>query len=178
MKVIETRYGGVEFRSRIEARYAVFFDALNEPWEYEPEGFVLAGGERYLPDFWLPEMSCYFEIKGAQPTDQEYSKAEGLFIATKRPVAIVNGMPGENWGTLYCPSDLPEARDWNVQLGSNDAGRLAFLVDTLDVTRPTLWAVPYSQPLRIAFRWIGSPAVKLAAEQAKSERFEKRGREI
>lgn len=53
VKAIETRYSGCRFRSRLEARWAVFFDALGVKWEYEPQGFDLASG-LYLPDFWLP----------------------------------------------------------------------------------------------------------------------------
>ena len=51
IKAIETRYKGYRFRSRLEARWAVFFDACNYNWEYEPEGFDLGGGVYYLPDF-------------------------------------------------------------------------------------------------------------------------------
>jgi hypothetical protein len=39
------------FRSRLEARWAVFFEHLSLRWEYEPEGFVLRNGVYYLPDF-------------------------------------------------------------------------------------------------------------------------------
>jgi hypothetical protein len=48
---IQTAYKGYHFRSRLEARWAVFFDALGISWEYEPEGFELPDGSRYLPDF-------------------------------------------------------------------------------------------------------------------------------
>lgn len=51
VKAIETQYKGYRFRSRLEARWAVFFDALGLKWEYEPEGFELGAGVRYLPDF-------------------------------------------------------------------------------------------------------------------------------
>lgn len=51
MKAIETTYKGYKFRSRTEARWAVFFDSLGLQWEYEPEGFDLGSGVRYLPDF-------------------------------------------------------------------------------------------------------------------------------
>jgi hypothetical protein len=51
IKPIETRYAGYRFRSRLEARWAVFFDALGLKWEYEPEGFELPFVGRYLPDF-------------------------------------------------------------------------------------------------------------------------------
>ena len=51
IKAIETHYKGYRFRSRLEARWAVFFDAAGVEYEYEPEGFVLPSGKRYLPDF-------------------------------------------------------------------------------------------------------------------------------
>ena len=65
MKAIETVYKGYRFRSRLEARWAVFFDALGIEWEYEIEGFELANGMRYLPDFWLPTFNggTWCEIK-------------------------------------------------------------------------------------------------------------------
>lgn len=43
---IPTRYNGVLFRSRLEARYAAFFDLAGWAWEYEP--FDLPG---WVPDF-------------------------------------------------------------------------------------------------------------------------------
>ena len=62
IKPIETIYNGYRFRSRLEARWAVFFDAAGIKYEYEPEGFDL-DGEYYLPDFYLPQFSLFVEIK-------------------------------------------------------------------------------------------------------------------
>ena len=59
MKVIETKYNGFLFRSRLEARWAVFFDSLGIEWSYEPEGFEFKDGTRYLPDFYLPQFNVY-----------------------------------------------------------------------------------------------------------------------
>ena len=50
IKAIQTRYKGYHFRSRLEARWAVFFEKMGLNWEYEPEGFELPG-LYYLPDF-------------------------------------------------------------------------------------------------------------------------------
>lgn len=58
IRPIETRYKGHRFRSRLEARWAVFFDALELKWEYEPQGYVVAGTP-YLPDFWLPTLESF-----------------------------------------------------------------------------------------------------------------------
>lgn len=70
IKAIETRYAGCRFRSRLEARWAVFFDHLGVTWRYEPEGFRLSNGVNYLPDFQLPELDTWVEVKGAlRPAD-------------------------------------------------------------------------------------------------------------
>ena len=45
---IPTVYKGIEFRSRLEAKWAAMFDQLGWRWEYEP--FDLKG---YIPDFVL-----------------------------------------------------------------------------------------------------------------------------
>lgn len=63
IKSIETWYKGIKFRSRLEARWAVFFDACGIKYEYEPEGYEI-NGEKYLPDFYLPELETYAEVKG------------------------------------------------------------------------------------------------------------------
>jgi len=62
---IETRAYGRFFRSRLEARWAVFFTSLGLEWEYEPEGFNV-NGLHYLPDFrvWTPQGEpIWYEIK-------------------------------------------------------------------------------------------------------------------
>lgn len=90
LQVIETRYGGYHFRSRLEARWAVFFDALKVPYRYEAEGFDL-GGVRYLPDFFLPEQDCFVEVKGVKPTDEESDKAQRLANASDKRVFVFFG---------------------------------------------------------------------------------------
>jgi hypothetical protein len=70
IKPIETRYKGYRFRSRLEARWAVFFDALDLRWEYEPEGFKMSNGKCYLPDFYLPDVS----LNACLLTEDEWTK--------------------------------------------------------------------------------------------------------
>ena len=48
MKAIPTKYDGMQFRSRLEAKWACLFDSLGWTWEYEP--YDLKG---YIPDFVL-----------------------------------------------------------------------------------------------------------------------------
>lgn len=78
LRPIETSYAGCRFRSRLEARWAVFFDTLGIAWVYEAQGYecqprlFLSGDEPfwYLPDFWLPDLELHAEVKGAL-TEQE-----------------------------------------------------------------------------------------------------------
>lgn len=101
MRAIETRYKGRLFRSRLEARYAVLFDALAIPaWEYEPEGFILDSGLRYLPDFWLPidgepGSGYWIEVKPVPPAGAEVQKLEGLVLESGHEGWFLIGQPGD-----------------------------------------------------------------------------------
>lgn len=63
IKAIQTEYKGYRFRSRLEARWAVFFDSLGIKWHYEPEGYDLGDDGWYLPDFFLPDKNVWIEVK-------------------------------------------------------------------------------------------------------------------
>jgi hypothetical protein len=91
IKAIETFYGGYRFRSRLEARWAVFFDYLGIKFQYELEGYDL-DGEWYLPDFWLSDSKIWLEIK---PPNGECPALEKLFYAQNAPCALACGIPGE-----------------------------------------------------------------------------------
>lgn len=94
---IETRYKGYRFRSRLEARWAVFFDALAIPWDYELEGFYCDGG-MYLPDFYLPSIGCYAEVKPAQFAEAEFRRAMQL----DGGCLLLEGVPGKEWYHYVC----------------------------------------------------------------------------
>ena len=75
IKAIVTHYNGYKFRSRLEARWAVFFDEAGIEYQYEPEGFT-NGEDCYLPDFYLPEHNTYVEVKPPREGyEQEIQKA-------------------------------------------------------------------------------------------------------
>jgi hypothetical protein len=116
-KVIETRYGGRFYRSRTEARWAVFFDELKIEYHYEAEGWEFPTG-RYLPDFFLPSLDAYFEVKGRKVNDRELAVAKSLCLATGKKVyifpgtiAIVQGLRhGIPTGIQVCKEhDVPDA---------------------------------------------------------------------
>lgn len=73
LKAIETVYKGLKFRSRLEARWAVFFDAMGFNWEYvEPKKHI------YLPDFYLLERKTWIEISNKTPKAEVLRKCEAF----------------------------------------------------------------------------------------------------
>ena len=93
IKPIETHYKGRLFRSRLETRWAVFFDTLGVQWEYEPEGFELGDGLRYLPDFWLPQVNLWAEVKPKPLSASELHRCFLLFKGTGHGVVLLIGTP-------------------------------------------------------------------------------------
>jgi hypothetical protein len=79
----------------------VFFDHMDIEWEYEREGFYLQDGQMYLPDFWLPDLDMWVEIKGKEPTTAELERCRMLRDGTGNDVAIFHGPPGEHQGAVY-----------------------------------------------------------------------------
>ena len=100
IKSIETYYKGYLCRSRTEARWMVAFDTVDIQYEYEPEGFDLHNVGKYLPDFYLPQVDMYAEVKGKQFTLQELKKARALAEETKKTVLLLEGSPSRKayWG--------------------------------------------------------------------------------
>lgn len=128
IKAIETEYNGIRFRSRLEARWAVFFDAAGEKYEYEPDSFML-DGMGYVPDFYLPNHDLYVEVKPfREGAFLEVSKTLGL-IGTGRikSLMILSNLPeGVNSFFAYPAIFLhPVVKDIEVD-------RIAFMQDGPD----------------------------------------------
>ncbi|MDY7015664.1 MAG: hypothetical protein SVX43_19135 [Cyanobacteriota bacterium] len=104
IKAIPTQYNNIVFRSRLEARWAVFWDTLGIKYFYEYEGFKLSSGW-YVPDFWLPDFTSsylddsdtvvnsqgiWIEVKGRELTLAEQQIAEELCEKTKKMVYFLS----------------------------------------------------------------------------------------
>jgi len=61
IKAIPTAYANTNFRSRLEARWAAFFDLVGWKWIYEPFDF-----EGWIPDFQLLELPNVKNAFGVQ----------------------------------------------------------------------------------------------------------------
>jgi hypothetical protein len=103
IKAIDTPYNNHLFRSRLEARFAVFFDALGVEWTYEEEGFELGKGERYLPDFFLPKYDLYAEIKPKELSYKEHSKCKRLAVLSNCRVIELVGLPSTSMMDVIIP---------------------------------------------------------------------------
>jgi hypothetical protein len=133
---IETEYAGVKFRSRTEARWAVFFDALGMRWEHEPEAFELSVGGRYLPDFWLPDFEG------------------GAFVEVKRPGGDfwkARRFAGDRLGKiLLCDGNPDFAREWVLLLEGGAERRLSLpdnADEAKDIVRGRRWWEPRAKSL-------------------------------
>lgn len=63
-EALPTAYRGTIFRSALEASWAATLDSLGITWEYEPRKVTLPSGAGYVPDFHLPEIGTWVEVKG------------------------------------------------------------------------------------------------------------------
>ncbi len=106
---IPTTFNGVTYRSRLEARWAVFFFCLYVPLTYEPERFQLYGGS-YLPDFYLPSEGAYLEIKPNKPYPNEKLKCFRLARKAKKPVVLLWGRPQVGMHQIWVFDGVGE--DW------------------------------------------------------------------
>jgi hypothetical protein len=119
-RAIETRYKGYRFRSRLEARWAVFFDTLGVRWEYEKEGFDLGPAGWYLPDFWLPDLEVWLEVKGvwARERDDVWIKACALALESAHKVYVFAGQ-------LEHPNAVVGYQFWGTEDETTGHGPLA-----------------------------------------------------
>ena len=173
IKAIQTEYKGYKFRSRLEARWAVFFDAMGIQWEYEPEGYTLEDGTLYLPDFWLNinrrmfpgeeknRPGCFAEIKGFM-TDVDAHKI--ILFSKKYPIMVLGNIPNsvDEWTEKYYIT-----QDLNVPLYSYR------LIDGDDYTayfsdyEGDLWITGADHE-----EWDLGNKMELALEKARQARFE------
>lgn len=74
MKARRTMHKGIEMRSRLEALWAAALDNAGIGWVYEPIAFSGSGGQ-YLPDFFIPSLGLYLEVKPVDEVEANYRHA-------------------------------------------------------------------------------------------------------
>jgi hypothetical protein len=125
MKAIPTKYKGVSYRSRLEARWAVVFEAMGLEYVYEPEGFE-NDGEVYLPDFWVGDPWCaYVAIKPTPANDTMQKNLEKEFEVLKdmffqgEVLLVIVGHPQQDKFRIYAGTVLNPTgiRDVTAEVG-------------------------------------------------------------
>jgi len=182
IKPIETEYKGYRFRSRLEARWAVFFDTIDLKYEYETEGYDILG-EWYLPDFWFPQLKIHCEIKpNSENIDHSLYKQ---FRDTISPILLVEGSPWDynaTWFGFDVTDSSGGSSEFNAAIGCpggtfghiilEDTGDREFLL--------TDWvAAPYTINCRKGMiadinrnKYFGCPYAILKAKRARFEHGE------
>ena len=106
IKTIPTTYNNIKFRSRLEARWAVFFDQLGIKYLYEFEGFELENREWYLPDFYLPEYGIYCEVKPSIIEVDENINTFNEFAKGRYWLLLLVGTPNVNTTYLFGDKEI------------------------------------------------------------------------
>ncbi len=187
---LETRYAGCRFRSRLEARWAVFFDQAGVRWQYEPEAFGLPAGA-YLPDFFLPDLrsrcdsgvvrrrGLWVEVKPFY--DVHDPRFASLAIETGVRVAVLDEPPTPETVSAWNP-DGSETNRWHCYYpdGVNDSyhawcacaecGAIGFEFEGRSGRIPCCAANPANTKRNTA----DAAALLAAYEAARSFRFEPR----
>jgi hypothetical protein len=177
MKAIETHYRGFRFRSRLEARWAVFFDRLGIRWEYEPEGYVV-DGRPYLPDFrlFLPDDQVVFaEVKpdSADLFEGEHvALCRALANGTSHPVVLLVGVPANRIYNQLSPNLPPNGFTavFFTGYGSKLTAADAYWFQQA-VANPETGALEFPHDDRAARKSFGQGLVD-AVTAARSARFE------
>jgi len=121
MQAKPTFYGSYMFRSRLEARWAVFFDTIGFKWAYEPQSYRTMTGP-YLPDFQVinGERNIFFEIKPKEPSAKETTLCMALaqlLSLGKFPIEVFlcYGSPGAEVIIMTRESFSSYWRDENIK---------------------------------------------------------------
>lgn len=151
VKPIETMFDGHRFRSRLEARWAVAFKALRLPYEYEVEGFELSGGVRYLPDFFLPTLGVFVEVKPRpEITREAWEKIVRLAVDGERELLLIVGPPSKHEMRLFTRSS---ADSWAFYVGeTNEDLHTLLWTETEDFNRVEFGTVPMCSETRLVYK--------------------------
>lgn len=103
---------GWMMRSHTELLWAKVFDAAEIQYLHEPELFDTPHGW-YLPDFYMPNIGAYVEIKGVEPNDIEKEKAAAVIRATGKMLVIIHGKPNaDRGGFCHCMANFKLGDKW------------------------------------------------------------------
>lgn len=192
IKAIETRYAGCRFRSRLEARWAVFLDTLKIEWQYEYEGFETSAGW-YLPDFRI-DPSCiehsdgtagqwdrptsgevYLEVKGAPLRLDEAERLRSFACDPGEPrFLLALGQIPTPEEEIHCLKGWGMGGATRGQIGTGKL-RMEYPYQSHDrwgPTQPKMMDYAFDMSSVMRDPWIATRPVGIAVNAARSARFE------
>lgn len=162
------------WKSELEKRWSLFFDALGIQWKYEPETFTLMLGKTYTPDFYLPDLKLYLEIKPMTPCVATMQKCAVLSAQNKK-IAILSGpplapfVPVNAWDDVHSRYREDTSKRYTAMVfekGSVVAARAYFMEPVLPSgERGQLGLYPMTEENCVYGRWWDTPALARAYER-------------
>lgn len=129
-KIIQTIYKGYHFRSRTEARWAVFFDSAKIQYTYEPEGYVFNHNgkeETYLPDFRLHNIysqeNLLLEVK-----DEDFYNSNEYWKYYEKLESFCENL---NFRVILC-CGIPKPKAYPIIYGKSNNNDVCFTYFTTD----------------------------------------------
>ena len=110
-----TTYKGIDFRSKLEARWAAFFDTFRVDWAYEPEQYTLDNGLLYKPDFLLHNVrvlgidspvDIFVEVKGVNALTPVRQYDATKVKALHKPIFVLGNIPCYQQGLIEFADSL------------------------------------------------------------------------
>lgn len=173
IKAIETQYKGHRFRSRLEARWAVFFDTMRIEWRYEPEGFEMSDGTRYLPDFYLPRFDIYVEIKPPVITFQDACKMGRFAYESGKDLLLISDCPLKETMFLMRANTWGGPMGWLDPMTENEDEAMDFWVENDVVQKRVKFEIcPFTHNWTLRFVIHSDEMVAESLKKAASARFE------
>jgi len=77
----------IKLRSRLELAACIQLDLMDINYEYEPQ-WIHGSSRRYLPDFYLPDMGVYLEIKHSDRLQAGNDRIDDVQSALDHPVML------------------------------------------------------------------------------------------
>jgi hypothetical protein len=97
IEAIPTVYAGVRFKSRLEARFAEWLTEEQEvEWEYEPEDFCSPLHNGYRPDFYIPCIETFVEIKPRAKMDELRMFYDHIYSSSRHWI-LVDKLDRDHW---------------------------------------------------------------------------------
>jgi hypothetical protein len=106
---IPVEIDGVEYASKLEARWGVFISKLGYKFEHErrvfvPDNTYRDGGFILHPDFWIPELDLWCEVKpNNEGVDEDMYRASLFVKNLNESCVFLIGAPANNRYDVYQP---------------------------------------------------------------------------